>query len=333
LLQAAKGLMAELKSEPDVCPTCGKAWTKVHGQAEIEAQEKKVQYAASYHDQAKIKYDAQAAVVKDLNDKLTDIDGRLSKLKVDAAVASLSQEAESLSAEDAELGEQAIDLERQKAEHAAGPSKAEVNRAEAVVTERRRVLAEAEKEIGQASKALAESKEALKVARYWAKAFGPTGIPNMILQDSIAPLNDVSRRISNVMTGCTITVSYDTRRELASGLDTSELVINVDNQAGSDVLEGNSKGEAGVANLIIAETLSEVGSMSSRVGFRWYDEILNAKDELARPTILAYLKELAWRTGLLIFVVDHSPEVPSYTDHTLLVEKAPDGTTTARWMS
>jgi len=128
------------------------------------------------------------------------------------------------------------------------------------------------------------------------------------------------------MTGGTIEVTYDTSRELAKGGSSSELVINVKNKIGSSRVEGSSKGESGLTNLIIAETLSEVGSVSNRIGYRWYDEILNSQDQVVRRSILTYLKDLAHRLNILIFVVDHHHEAASYADYVLVAEKNDRGT-------
>ena len=79
--------------------------------------------------------------------------------------------------------------------------------------------------------------------------------------------------------------------------------IEVDNRLGDKELAGSSKGEAGLTNFIIAETLSEVGQISRRVGFRWYDEILPHQDPKVCQSIYSYMKDLAERLGVLVFLV------------------------------
>ena len=124
------------------------------------------------------------------------------------------------------------------------------------------------------------------------------------------------------MTGGTIDVVYSTRRELASGLEKAELVIEVKNTLGSKKLAGSSKGEAGLANLVIAETLAEVGQISRRVGYRWYDEVVPHQDPVVCKSIYAHLREVAHKLGILIFMVDHNPVAADYADHILVVEKS-----------
>jgi DNA repair exonuclease SbcCD ATPase subunit len=139
-------------------------------------------------------------------------------------------------------------------------------------------------------------------------------------------MNEVSRAISNRMTGGTIHVSYSTTKLLATGESKAKLVVNVDNSIGDSDVQGSSKGEGGLTNFIIAETLSEVGNVSNRIGFRWYDEIVPHQDPVVAKSIYAYMKEVANRLGVLIFLVDHSPAAENYADKVLLVEKYEDKT-------
>ena len=206
-----------------------------------------------------------------------------------------------------------------------------VNKKVAVVEERQRALENAKLAVETTAADLALDEQALKVVQYWYKAFGPTGIPNMILTDAVPLLNRVAQRISTLMTGNTLQVTYSTVRELVSGESRAQLVTKVVNRIGSKRLEGSSKGEGGLTNLIIAENLNEVGQVSNRVGFRWYDEVTSNQDPVVRRSIFAYLKEIAHRMGILIFVVDHHVEAASYADYVLLAEKSKEYGTTYSW--
>jgi DNA repair exonuclease SbcCD ATPase subunit len=123
------------------------------------------------------------------------------------------------------------------------------------------------------------------------------------------------------MTGGTIEVRYSTMKELASGLEKAQLNIEVDNKLGDKDLGGSSKGEAGLTNFIIAETLSEVGQVSRRVGYVWLDEVAPHQDSKVCQSLYSYLKEKANTLGILIFLVDHNPVAANYADKILLVEK------------
>jgi DNA repair exonuclease SbcCD ATPase subunit len=199
------------------------------------------------------------------------------------------------------------------------------------VNERQLSVQQHEVRLVETSQEVSDSFEAQKIAGYWVEAFGATGIPNMIINEAIVPLNSISKRVSLRMTNGILEVVYGTKRQLNSGQDISELSIMVNNKFGSSLVAGSSKGEAGLLNLVIAETLAEVGNVASRVGYRWYDEITRSQDQVVRRAIFSYLKELANNLGILTFVVDHSTEVASYADHVLIAEKALSGETTYTW--
>lgn len=201
-----------------------------------------------------------------------------------------------------------------------------LHRAEAAEAECRRQLLEATSALDATATNLSDSEQAVSVAEYWSEAFSPTGIPNLIIEEAIAPLNDVSRRVAFAMTGGVLSVSYATNRALASGKVRSEIVMQVENLYGSGAANGSSKGEAGLTDLIVAETLAEVGNVASRIGYRWYDEVARSQDQCVRRSLFSYLKELSQRLGIVLFVVDHSPEVANYADHVLQAKKTSHGT-------
>jgi hypothetical protein len=46
-----------------------------------------------------------------------------------------------------------------------------------------------------------------------------------------------------------------------------------------------------------------------------------------RRNIFSYLRDVARRLDILVFVVDHHPEAANYSDYTLLATKTKEGTT------
>lgn len=164
-------------------------------------------------------------------------------------------------------------------------------------------------------------RKAAKIAEYWVRGFSPEGIPNRVLRSAIKPLNESARLISEAISGGAIKVEFSAEAELASGIAKPKLVTRVINETGAKKLAGNSKGESGLANLIIAETQARVGRVLHRVGFRWFDETLNSQDPTIRKHFYSYLKRQCAELGVLTFVVDHNPEAWSYADHVLEVSK------------
>lgn len=226
----------------------------------------------------------------------------------------------------------AIEIISEKILEMRQPVKSNAEKISAIMHERELQLNEISAKHDKLIDSMSKISRNLAMAKYWESGFSPAGIPNMILNQSVDALNDVSRRISTLMTGGTIVVQYSTTKEQRTG-NKPALNISVSNQYGATRVQGNSKGESGLTNLIIAETLAEVGNVSQRVAYRWYDEITNGQDSQVRSSIFAYLKELAANKHMLIFLVDHSPEAANYSDYTLVATKddSDGGTTTFGW--
>jgi DNA repair exonuclease SbcCD ATPase subunit len=200
-----------------------------------------------------------------------------------------------------------------------------LRKAEAVLEERRRAQEEAETKLAEAAHAVIEAKQAQDLVGYWCTAFSPTGIPNKVLEDSLGPLNQEARRISALMTGGTLRVQFSTQRILVEGEARPKLNVVVDNALGSADARLNSKGEGGLTNFIIAETLGEVGQVANRVGFRYYDEIVPHQDAVVCQSLYSYLRNVAQERKILIFIVDHNPAVNNYAEYFLQVEKSGEG--------
>lgn len=313
--------LTELLEVPKNCPTCGQPWTQTISESTIRQQQNIVDKSKAAYEQA---MEARSTVQKWLSEKQQEVnrlDGKLAALRADDRTHELSQEAEDLETKITQAQREAHKHELSLAALKNGADHSAVKEAQATLAERTRILQTAKTSLQESAETLAMSQEALKIIEYWHKAYGPAGIPNMILQDLLAPLNSVSRRISNLLTGNIIEVSYSTRRELATGDARPELNIKVENKCGAVELQGNSKGEGGLANFIIAETLAEIGNISKRIGYRWFDEVVPNQDPVVCQNIFAYLKEKAERLGILIFLVEHNPVAANYADHILTVEK------------
>ncbi len=330
VLTNAKTALAAMLKVPKNCPTCKKPWDSAHKEEEISKSEDNVERAGAVYNTALDVYTAANTTYEEIRKKIRSIDGEMRDLSAGADTSGLSVDHERRTAQINRINRDNQTLQVNLARMDSGVDKTQLERQSAVIEQRQNDLESATVRVEETSKSLAQSTEALKVIEYWHKGFGPTGIPNMVLADAIAPLNSVAKRISNLMTGGTLEVNFSTSRQLASGDAKSELTVRVNNKIGSKRMEGSSKGEAGLTNLIIAETLSEVGSVSSRIGYRWYDEITGGQDPVVRRSIFAYMKDVAQRLGILIFVVDHHVEASSYADHVLVVEKTDEGTN-LRW--
>jgi DNA repair exonuclease SbcCD ATPase subunit len=330
LVDNAEERLEEMLRVPKDCPQCGRPWDKAHGDEEINKQEAEIKRLDGLCQEERRKLDKIEKELRKLQDEQTAVMEEASAARGEHDTKHLSRKYEDSEGRAKLIQTDISNFERQLDRLKNGPDRSTVDKFKAIVEERYRLLEKAEEKVRTTSESLAESEIALSVVEYWYEAYGPYGIPNMILRDSIAPLNMVAKRISNLLTGGTIEIAYSTSRELADGRDSAELVTTVKNKIGANRVEGSSKGEGGLTNLIIAETLSEVGCVSARIGYRWYDEVLTSQDAVSRRNILSYLKDIAQRLGILIFVVDHHGEAANYADHILIAEKTDKGTT-FRW--
>lgn len=321
------------------CPTCKRPMGKIDPARLQELQELLDAAKAAATKAATAQAGAEQKVVT-LNTQYREISRQHREASAKGDVDALADRNEELEIEISSATEQIHEYELEIARCQQGPSDAALRTVEGRLNDRKTAFTKAQTALDEAAKALADDQATLKVLEYWNLAFSPYGIPNMVLRDAIAPLNKEARRVSAAMTGGTIEVRYSTVRELASGMEKAQLNIEVDNKLGDKDLTGSSKGEAGLTNFIIAETLSEVGQVSRRVGYRWYDEIVPHQDPKVCHSIYSYMKEIAQRLGIVVFLVDHNPVAANYADHVLIVEKKsePGGpgqgnvvTSTAHW--
>ncbi len=326
----ASELVRKMMRVPKFCTTCKKPWDQVHSEQELAVAQEKADTLIKVLTEAENIF-AQA------NRRRMEIDSSIREVERKMRSAGKTDDVLDLSDDYEKQEKLVINLtgmiqarEIQIARLEQGVDKSFVNKRLAVIGERERALQKTRESVESAAADVATDEEVYKIVHYWYKAYGPTGIPNMVLSDAIGPLNRVAQRVSNLMTGGTLQVTYSTTQELAKGTR-AHLVTKVENRIGSKRIEGSSKGESGLTNLIIAENLSEVGQVSNRVGFRWYDEITNGQDGMVRRSVFAYLKEMANRLGILIFVVDHNAEAASYADYVLMAEKTLESGTRYFW--
>lgn len=316
-----------------VCPTCKQPKGKI--------DPKHLQQLKTAYEQAKKVSQAADTAWAAAEQRVTTLSNEYRAITKKQKEASAVSTVNTLSDRDEELAinidtatDNASEYEAEAAALKAGPSDSALKVAQSKLADKKTELKEAQAELDKAAEAVAADKATLKVLEYWNMAFSPYGIPNTVLRDAIAPLNKEARRISATMTGGTIDVRYSTTRELASGLEKAQLNIEVDNKLGDKDLTGSSKGEAGLTNFIISETLSEVGQVSRRVGFRWYDEVVPHQDPKVCHNIYSYMSDIAHQLGILVFLVDHNPVAANYADHVLLVEKQESNgevVSTVRW--
>lgn len=326
-----------LLNVPETCPTCGRNWHKKPGadaiqkaQQAVEAAEKVVAKAAKAVEDIEQKIAEADQLIAQRQSALTALGGR-------QKISELSNETAGLERTTRRLLQQAADLVTaiNSRERAVQQVQTEVDAARQRVGDCERNITRAVDAEQEAASSLAENQAALASVEYWCHAFSPVGIPNRVLRSAVEPLNHEARRVSQVLTGGTMEVRFNTSRRKVSGDMKPELTVAVTNRIGGSRLEMNSKGENGLANLIVVETLAAIGRVSDRIGFRWYDEVLPNQDSRVVQSVYARLREIADEKRVLIFLVDHSAHAASYATYTLNVTKAGEGSkcvSTVAWL-
>jgi DNA repair exonuclease SbcCD ATPase subunit len=331
LLKEATDLRDDLETAFNgMCPRCGQPLPNRPQRSEVASA--KASAAKLHVDLAAA--EAQEELARKDVDRLTDIhDVARAKARRSpaAAAGALSVEHERLERELEVAKQRTDDMQSELNDVLATPLAPESPAAKAVLEERQDAQRQAERDMESLAKELSALEDESAYDAYWVKAFSPTGIPNLVLRRTVGPLNEAARLTSLTMTGGALEVSFSATTELASGEEKPQLVTRVNNRFGASRFQGNSKGEAGLANLILAETQTTVGRMSRRVGWRWFDEVINTQDPQVRRNVYAYLRQQAESEDLLTFVVDHHPEAASYAHHVLVAEKSASGDTTYRW--
>lgn len=262
----------------------------------------------------------------------TDIDNAsqvLRSLTKSSAVSGLSLEFETAGIEQDKFELEARRLDSEDTSDVV--SRKEIDEAEVRLNERMLTESRCAEKVSAAAEEFVECSKSLDVISYWERAFGPTGIPNLIINESVGPLNAVSKKVGFYMTSGLLDVEYSTTKELVSGESRSELNIKATNRYGSTSVAGSSKGESGLLDLIVAETLAEVGQTSTRIGYKWCDEVAGSQDQVVRRSIFKFYKELTQKSDLLVFIVDHSVEVANYADKILVAEKTLEHGTKYYW--
>ena len=303
------------------CPTCKRPMGDKLDPKRLEALRKTFEDAEQVYNAAKRVSEAHENKISVLTESLEQARADLDDLAVKHDITAKSQEFERLDEALTAALESVRTREAEIVGLRAGVSDQAVQNAKTTLAERQRVLEKNKAELATAAEALSISQVTLKVMDYWKMAFSAYGIPNMVLQDGIGPLNVEAQRVSAMLTGGTIEIVYSTTRELASGMEKAQLNIEVNNLLGDKDLAGSSNGENGLTNLIISNTLAAVGQTARRIGYRWYDEVVPYQDAKVCQTIYQHWKEVATNLGILIFMVDHNPVAANYADYTLLVEK------------
>jgi len=321
-------LLRELQrftERPETCPTCGQKWP---ADEHLEVEKRRVRDSLSKALEAKARSAEISAMAEkrehDADDEVYAIRKRMEERKEQLTKAVVDRAA--LAEKKAEAAALAADEWESKAPEK--PDDTALAHARAVHEAKGEMVTACACKVRDAGQALGLAEREVMIRKYWVEALGPTGIPNLIINQALPPLNVAAQAASVALTGGEIAVSFGTTRELATGEERNKLTVYVDNPRGADELGEFSKGEGGFTNLIISESLSMIGQLPRRCAWRWLDEAINNQD---RKHVYGYYKRLAHTNRIVIFLVDHHPDALALADHVLIATKDEAGFTSYAW--
>ncbi len=317
--------LLKLKNQPKNCPTCGKPFDKCLDSLSITGLEEELNVYSSELLASEVLLSDNEADLDEINNQIKELEVKICSLKAVGKVESISKEIEHLQTE---VQSKTYELKslNQEFETASKIDTNNLDRLQTLLIRDNEQLDSIAKEIEKAKEQLLETVHLQTIAKFWNDAFSPRGIPNMIISESIQALNCSSNIIARQLTSGAINVKYSNSMQLKNGEEKAGITVAIENKHGSSNASGSSKGESGLINLIVSETLSNISRMPYKIGFKWLDEVSSGQDELVRKSIFSYLKDIANRLNLLILIVDHSPEISNYADKVLTAVKTENGT-------
>jgi len=162
------------------------------------------------------------------------------------------------------------------------------------------------KELEELKKSIIEQSELITMVEFWKIGFSPSGIPNILIDESIPFMNSKVSEYLEKISGGRYIVSFDTMRETKSGEFRDEISVNVlDTQTKANMRKKLSGGQTRVVDIATILTLSDLQCLVQDVKFNimLFDEIFDALDDENIGYVSKILRYLAKDKS--IFLISH----------------------------
>ncbi len=146
----------------------------------------------------------------------------------------------------------------------------------------------------------------LDILNFWKKEFSPTGIPSLLIDESLPFMNERISYYLDLFSGGRYQVSFDTQKETKSGEFRDKIEMNIlDTQSLSDSGNKFSSGQSRLVDIATILTLSDLQSAVQDIKFNimLFDEIYDSLDSSNSDTVSNVLKLLS--TKKHIFIISH----------------------------
>lgn len=305
--QATLSAIERLKSVGGECSACLQPVDDVRKALQLKALREQADKAQSVLTAAQLSYEESSSAYdeqfRSISDSINKVQAainlhQLDKEKISEELQSKKQASSII----ADLHNRLAALESQCDElHVEeNPFGEMVDRLEAELKRLRIALSDQE-ELKQAQ--LAE----LEKLDFWVEAFSPAGIRSYMLAHTTPILNAAAAKYAELLTDNEMSVVFDTQSTQQSGKVVEKFNIKVSQKHGASVYAGNSTGERGRANLVIAFALGDLAAMraNKKIPFRFLDEPFEHIDEAGLDSVVKLLHQLESKYET-VFVITHN---------------------------
>lgn len=166
----------------------------------------------------------------------------------------------------------------------------------------------------------AAMEEKIRLAQFWVKAFGASGLRSLLVDSSLPLLNEEAARVSRALTGGAIAVEFSAQSEQKSGKVVDRFEVKVDNKHGAGDYQGNSAGERAKVDLCVGLALQRLVASRSSASFNvaFFDEVFDHLDSSAHERVVEVLSEIDKES---VFVVSHDDGLKAWFPSTLRMVK------------
>lgn len=158
----------------------------------------------------------------------------------------------------------------------------------------------------------------IEILEFWKQAFSPSGIPSMLIDESIPFMNITITEILDTISNGRYVVSFDTLSTTKSGEYRDKISVNVlDTVTRANTRTQLSGGQTRMIDIATILTLGELQSKVQMVKFNilLFDEIFDSLDEENIGNVSKMLSKL--KTGKTIFVISHKHPDQLEADETI----------------
>ena len=201
-----------------------------------------------------------------------------------------------------------------------GDAKVAENPFEAQVVERASRVETLEQALTVETEAMEKLDHEVKVLTFWKNGFGAKGIKGFLLETLLPEFNRSANDHLFALSDGSLSMEVKAFTTLKKGTTAERMTVNVINEKGAEVYNGNSGGERRRIDLAILLALQELVSKraTQSINFGVYDEVLDALDTDGIARVVDHLKKLS--VGRPTFVISHSADMRQLFDDVVVLE-------------